>query len=515
MTTAILIVLALLLLILLAILIGRLIFPLPPLENRTPSFALPASTETSLGQRTLEASEIHPGLSGFIPLLSGYDALGSRLKLIEHASASIDIQYYIWKDDISGLLMAKALLDAARRGVRVRLLLDDNGIPGLDGKLAALNSAENLDVRLFNPSTIRRPKYLGYALDFPRMNRRMHNKSLIVDGAAAIIGGRNIGDEYFQVGDVDFYIDLDVLAVGPIVRDTAEMFDRYWNSDSVHPFENIVKVKGDLAALRANVDQAAASTEGQTVISDIVTSVEHFERRQISPEWTEITLYADDPKKGLAKATKDGLMITRLTEIIGGVQRRLDLVSAYFVPGKTGMKIFSNLAKNGREVHILTNALNTTDVLVVHAGYTKYRRKLLKAGVNLFELKLRAGKSPGEEELPRFGLSGASLHAKTFAIDEERVFIGSFNFDPRSSLLNCEMGFLIDSKSLAHMTSAVFNGPVEMMSYRPVLTVEESMVWTEKRTEGRDRIYQQEPGATWFQQISIVIIGRLPVEWML
>jgi len=209
-------------------------------------------------------------------------------------------------------------------------------------------------------------------------------------------------------------------------------------------------------------------------------------------------------------------MITRLAEILGGIESRLDLVSAYFVPGRQGTKVFGDLARSGVKVSILTNALNTTDVLMVHAGYSRYRRALLEAGVQLYELKLR-GEMTSERELQinPFGLSGASLHAKTFAVDGERIFIGSFNFDPRSATLNCEMGFLIDSPTLAERVSRNFDGQVEQVSYRPALTPENKMIWRERAPDGTMVVYQEEPEATWFQQIALVVIGVLPVEWLL
>ncbi len=224
---------------------------------------------------------------------------------------------------------------------------------------------------------------------------------------------------------------------------------------------------------------------------------------------------ADDPAKGQGIATRDQLMIARLGEILGGVERRLDLVSAYFVPGRQGTAWFSELAETGRDVRILTNAMNTTDVLVVHAGYAKYRRALLQAGVSLYELKLRGKTTGAEVQTMPFGLSGASLHAKTFAVDGKRVFIGSFNFDPRSATLNCEMGFLIDNPGMARSVSHGFDGPLERVSYQPGLTPENKMIWREPQEDGQVTIYQEEPGATWFQQIAIVIIALLPVEWLL
>jgi len=500
-----------------AVLIGaaRLIFPLPDISARPAETAQPASADTALGGLMARGMAAHPGLSGVTPLANGHDALASRLALIEGAQASIDAQYYIWHDDLSGMLLLAALDRAAQRGVRVRLLLDDNGIPGLDAMLAALNADPNLDIRLFNPSTLRRPKMLGYAFDFFRMNRRMHNKALIVDGAVAIIGGRNIGDEYFEIGEA-FFKDMDVLATGAILPDTARVFDEYWNSASVFALETIVAGPGDRAGFDARLAEVMADAETQTLLGDLQSSAARYVQGAQAMEWTQAQLVADDPAKGQGIARRDQLMITRLAEILGPVQSRLDLVSAYFIPGTPGTAYFAGLAQAGKQVNILTNAMNTTDVVMVHAGYAKYRRDLLAAGVRLYELKLRGGVTPESHlQLKPLGLSGASLHAKTFAVDGRRVFIGSFNFDPRSALLNCEMGLLIDSPDMARRVSAGFDGPLDRVSYRPDLSADGRMIWHEAGADGQAETWQQEPGTSWFRQISLAVIGLLPVEWML
>jgi len=498
-----------------AILVARFLFPLPDISKRAPSLAIPISLVTTIGSKAIEEHSAHPGKSGVLPLRSGQDALASRLALIAAAEASVDAQYYIWHDDTSGILLLEALYQAANRGVRVRLLLDDNGVPGLDGFMAALNAHENFEIRLFNPSTIRSPKLLGYTFDFFRMNRRMHNKSLIVDGSVAIIGGRNIGDEYFEVGGDNFYADMDVLATGTIVPETASVFDQYWNSQSVFEAETILQAAGDMTAFEERAMDIRAGDDAIEFLQDVNDSASEYANANTQLEWTDVQLVADDPVKGIGIATREQLMITRLGEILGGVEKRLDLVSAYFVPGDEGTAWFSKLAEAGIEVNILTNALNTTDVLMVHAGYTSYRRELLESGVHLYELRLRAGATGAEVQSMPFGLSGASLHAKTFAVDRQRIFIGSFNFDPRSATLNCEMGFLIDSPTMAGNVSSGFDGPFETISYQPGLTPEDKMIWREVREGGEERIYQEEPGATWLQQISLVVIGLLPIEWLL
>lgn len=498
-----------------AVVIARLLFPLPDISERSFSRATPASTATMLGSTVSDENAAYPGKSGVFRLFSGHDALASRLALIKAAEHSIDAQYYIWHDDISGILLLDALLKAAERGVRVRLLLDDNGVHGLDSFMAALNAQQNFEIRLFNPSTVRTPKIVGYTFDFFRMNRRMHNKSLIVDGSVAIIGGRNIGDEYFQIGDENFYIDMDVLAAGYVVPETALVFDQYWNSQSVFEVETIIRGIGNFEAFKAHAREVLNSEDATEFLQEVHNSATEYTKGRIQLEWTDVQLVADDPVKGLGKATQEQLMFTRLGEILGDVEASLDLVSAYFVPGPDGTSWLSDIAGSGKEVRILTNAMNTTDVLMVHSGYTKYRRELLEAGINLYELKLRSETSVASQQNMPLGLFGASLHAKTFAIDGERVFIGSFNFDPRSATLNCEMGLLIESPSMARQVNDRFDGPIRTVSYQPMLTPESKLIWREPHENGEVTLYHEEPGATWAQRITIVILGILPIEWLL
>jgi putative cardiolipin synthase len=498
----------------LAVVSGRMIFRLPDISHRTPQHAMPATPQTALGRAMLDAAGVHPGLTGLQPLRDGVDALQSRLVLARKAEASIDAQYYIWHDDVSGRLLLDELRQAAERGVRVRLLLDDNGVPGLDDTLAALDALPGFDIRLFNPSTVRRPKAAGYAFDFPRMNRRMHNKSFVVDGAAAIIGGRNIGDEYFQIRSGSFYVDLDVLAIGAVVPDTARAFDDYWNSASVFAVDQIVTGGGaGLEAFAAGVATARSSPAAR-LFDAVESAADRFAAGGAELEWTGVTLVVDDPVKGTGTARRDQLLVTRLGAILGGVTRRLDLVSAYFVPGRSGTEWLTGLATAGVEVRILTNALAATDVALVHAGYARYRRELLAAGVSLFEMKPGHGAPSGREELAALGLSGASLHAKTFAVDGTRAFIGSFNFDPRSALLNCEMGFLIESPSIAAGIHGVFDREAPPVTYRPGLA-DGRLVWTDTGASGTPTTTDVEPDSTWLDRRLLTIFGWLPIERLL
>ncbi|GAA4124301.1 phospholipase D family protein [Aminobacter aganoensis] len=492
----------------------RLLFPLPSIDGRPADAALPPAADGRLA--AMAGTPGPAGTSGVLPIAGGHDAIASRLFLSSVAARSIDAQYYIWHDDTSGRLLLRALYEASKRGVRVRLLLDDNGVPGLDRTMATLDAQPNFDIRLFNPSTVRRPKMLGYAFDFFRMNRRMHNKSFIVDGVAAIVGGRNIGNEYFKVGEESYYFALDVLGTGPVVQDTSKAFDSYWNSASVFAADTILDMSvASLPAFLTETDEAAARPEAAEFVTPDAPAYNRLRSGTLGLEWVDVKLVVDDPAKGLGKATKDQLMIARLAEVLGPVSKGLDLVSAYFVPGKAGTSYFDGLARAGAEVRILTNALETTDVAMVHAGYAKYRRALLEAGVKLFELRPVTGAPDGDAELNVMGSSGASLHAKTFAVDGDRVFIGSFNFDPRSALLNCEMGFLIASPALAQTIAGAFDTRIPQDTYAVSLAPGGQLQWTENRSGQAAQTYASDPHSSTAKRALVTVLGWLPIEWML
>lgn len=492
---------------------GRLIWPVPSTEGRVAEVAIPFDPATTYGARAAEAAAAHPGQSGVLPLGDPTAALDSRLQLANMAERSLDVMYYIWHDDISGVLLMDALKRAAERGVRVRLLLDDNGIAGLEPTLIAMNDVPNFSVRLFNPSTIRSPKMAGYVLSPIRMNRRMHNKAYIVDGAAAIVGGRNIGDEYFAMGDVPAYLDLDVLGVGAVVADTAAIFDEYWNSAPVIELERLSPGPGDMDLFNARLAEVLALPDAARFHPDHATPATGLARGTAVLEWTDVQVVADDPAKGTGQVDRSGLMIARLGEILGRVETNLDMMSAYFVPGKPGTAFFSDLARQGHRVEIMTNSWMATDVPMVHAGYVKYRRDLLEAGVTLLELRELEGQPQGRDELRPSGASGASLHAKSFSIDDRRVFIGSFNFDPRSALLNCEMGFLIDSPSMARQGRLAIEN-LAKRSYRPALE-DGDMVWYATNPDGTTIRYDHEPGLGFKDRVLVYVLNVLPIEWLL
>lgn len=497
-----------------AVVAMRLAFPLPERPAAMDALPVPEASEGGLTRSARTLAAVHPGLSGVAPLADGPGAFAARVALIDAAERSVDAQYYIWHDDLTGSILLDALRRAADRGVRVRLLVDDNGVSGLDPQLAQLDAHANATVRLFNPFVLRAPKWLNYVFDFPRLNRRMHNKSLTVDGVAAIVGGRNVGDEYFGAGDAALFIDLDVLAIGRIVPEVAADFERYWEAEAVYPAAVILPAHDgrDLIGARASAAAADSAAQGYRDALARSMTVARLRDGSLPFEWTEVRLVSDDPVKALGRAGRDELMMTRLVSLVGQPSRRLDLVSPYFVPGEEGTAAFAGMEAAGAEMRILTNALETTDVVPVHAGYAKRRRKLLEAGVELFELKRTAPGASGDEDrqaLGPFGSSGGSLHAKTFAIDGRWIYVGSFNFDPRSLRLNTEMGFVIASGRMASYLHAAFDERLERVAYRPILH-EGGIAWRDGST-----VIEDEPGASLPKRVLLAVVSRLPVEWLL
>lgn len=492
---------------------------LPPLENRQPSFALSAeeSRATALGKAIAPQTDAHPGLSGIHTLADPHDAFAARMLLIRAAQRTLDVQYYIWRNDMTGTLLLEALYDAAERGVRVRLLLDDNGTSGLDGVLAALDTHPGIEVRLFNPFVLRKPKVLGYLTDFSRLNRRMHNKSLTADNQATIIGGRNVGDEYFGATDGVLFADLDVLVVGKVVADVSEDFDRYWASGSSYPAALVLPAAApgrldELHASASTVERDPAAAEYMRALGGLAF-IRQLLAGELPLEWAMTRMVSDDPAKGLGQAPPETMLPHQMDEILGQPRSQLDLVSPYFVPTATGTRALVGMVERGVRVRVLTNALEATDVAVVHSGYAKRRKDLLRGGVELYEMRSRAAKGK-RPDLGPFGSSGSSLHAKTFAVDRKRVFVGSFNFDPRSARLNTELGFIIDSPTLAQQVTQAFDRDIPEVSYRVGLGEDGRLYWIAQE-DGEEVRHDTEPGTSWWQRMSVRFLLLLPIEPML
>ena len=493
---------------------------LPSLEGRTATTALTDTAGTRLGRALADDVAAHPGKTGVHPLGKPRDAFAARALLAAAADRSLDVQYYIWHGDPVGYLLFEALWQAAERGVRVRLLLDDNNTGGLDPTLAALDAHPNIEVRLYNPFVQRSGRVFGYLTDFQRLNRRMHNKSFTADNRITVVGGRNIGGEYFGVGSGVVFADLDVLAVGAAVDEVSKEFDIYWNSPSAYPAASFVGTPGPDGAERLKARFAAARADPESVayLEAVRTTpvVRDILERKLSFEWATARLVYDDPAKTLdTSARKDYLLFPALVQAMGKPEKTLDLVSPYFVPGEEGTAAMVALARSGVKVRVLTNSLAASDVSAVHAGYAKRRHDLLRGGVQLFELKPTA-----TQELPadRTGVGSSStsgLHAKTFAVDRTRIFVGSFNFDLRSALLNTEMGLVIDSPLLAQAMAEGFDTGVPLAAYEVVLAPDGSSLQWIERTAAGERRYDTEPETSFLKRLGVGTMSILPIDWLL
>lgn len=493
---------------------------LPSLDERSTSTVLADTASTTLGRAIAPVAELHPGKSGVYPLVEGADAFAARILLTRVAERTLDVQYYIWRPDLTGMLLFNALIEAAERGVRVRLLLDDNNTVGLDPVLAALDAHPNIEVRLFNPFVIRCCRWIGYLTDFSRLNRRMHNKSFTADNQSTIIGGRNVGDEYFEAGNDVLFADLDVLAIGPVVNAVSTDFDRYWASHSSYPLRGLLPPSGDPDAtgLKSAAKEMGSRPAAQRYFQALRENrlARQLVQGDLEWDWAPARLVSDHPAKGLGGLPETELVTSELKEAIGDPEEAVELVSPYFVPTAHGVAEFAHLARRGVRVRVLTNALEATDVPAVHSGYAKRRKALLEAGVTLYEMK-RSVQMPSQQQRSRRGLessSASSLHAKTISVDRTRVFIGSFNFDPRSAKLNTEMGFVIESPSLARRVESVFDDRVPLVAYEARLSADGHVYWLE-RTDSAVLRYETEPGTTYWQRFSVFLISLLPIDWLL
>src|ERR1700694_5855947 len=491
---------------------------LPSLEDRSMSTTLFDTRDTKLGKAISPMVDSHPGVSGIYPLPDARDAFAARALLAQGAERTLDVRYYIWHNDMSGTLLFEALRSAADRGVRVRLLLDDNDTSGLDPLLASLDSHSNIEVRLFNPFVIREPRWIGYVTDFFRLNRRMHNKSFTADNQATIIGGRNVGDECFAVAEGVVFVDLDVMAVGPVVTEVSKEFDRYWASGSSYPVERLIPAVNpatiaELTSSALRVERDPAAVAYMNALRNL-SFVHEMDQGSLVLDWSATRMISDDPGKGLGLAAPETLLFPKLREIIGESAAEVYMESPYLVPTAAEFDEFVALAERGVKIKVLTNSLQSTDVPVVQAGYAKRRKPLLEAGVTLYELRRLSldtapGKSPG-----RLGSSGASLHAKAFSVDNSRVFIGSFNFDPRSSTLNTEMGFVIDSPALAHRMEVALSGRFVASAYEVRRSDAGKLYWIERR-EGEWVRHDTEPGTSLWRRVEVWLMSILPIDWLL
>lgn len=450
---------------------------LPPPVERPASLALAPSADSPLARAARE-SVPEPSATGFRLMPLGLYSLDARIELIRRARSSLDVQYFLIQDDRSGRLFARSLRDAALRGVRVRLLVDDLYTAGSDPLFAGLAAFPNVEVRLFNPFCCARQRlstrFAASLVEFGRLNRRMHNKLFVADGAIAVMGGRNIGDEYFARGAVSNFVDMDVLLAGNAVDQLAGIFDIYWNSPQAYPVAAILGEPGDLHGARARFNHLV--DEGDQMTSVAVPPLDMLAQRPLGGEldagrlslaWGRAVAFADPPGKVVASSDEIARSMTVQMNVMDRVARstrRVVLSSPYLVPGDAGVKAFEDLVRQGVEVVILTNSLAANDVPLTHIGYARYRAGLVRAGVELYELSPAGFQRKPRESIA--GLSHGRLHAKVAVIDDSVVYIGSMNLDPRSESANTELGIVVHSRELAGDVTRVIDATRLQSSYR-------------------------------------------------
>lgn len=497
---------------------------LPDNSDRPYSELLSADVRSRLGDGIEPLVAAHPGETGLYELPRGLDAFAARVVLMREAEHSIDTQYYMWHQDVVGRFLVHELIDAANRGVRVRLLVDD--MYGSDGEdtWLAMDAHPNIEVRLFAPYSRRQPKVLQFLTRFHDVNARMHTKTLTVDNVATVVGGRNIGDEYFGANTELEFADNDVLAVGATAREVAGVFNDYWNADYAYSVSrlsapadqsDLEELENAAAAFRSREDvvryvDAVENSSFANALRDFSLQFQWGESEIVNDPWWK----RDDSRPGW----KDALLITGLTPHILAAESEIIIVSPYFVPDSDVADALCAKAQGGIPVRVLTNSLASNDVVAVHAGYSKYRRHLLECGVELFELNehLRAEQRKSFAWLGN--LEKSSLHAKTMIFDREKMFVGSFNLDQRSLYLNTEIGLVFEQPKIARRAAESFVANIRSVAFEVELVGDEggrkSLRW--QGTEGGQAVsLTSEPYVGVGTKAAVRFMRLFPVNWLL
>ena len=472
-----------------------------------------------------EQNEIHPELSGYHPIVTGANAFASRSILTDMATRSIDAQYYIWHDDQAGQLMLKDLWEAAERGVIVRLLLDDfNNSAQFDQHLLRFATHPNIAVRIVNPLMHRKFQALNYVTGLPRINRRMHNKSMIFDKQITIIGGRNIGNEYLSNDQNSQFADLDVLLIGKVVADIDNSFSSYWSAPISFDIQTLASLDKNattdfLTGLDKLNDDEKNNTQSslavyQAAIEDSSIDIDLI-NKQVPFRWTDMQFLSDDVGKLTKSVPTNTNLVQQLRLLLGTPSKELTIISSYFVPTKDGVNTLVQLAESGVDIKILTNSFDATDVTAVHSGYSQWRPKMLRAGIKIYELKSTASEEKRDNKLWKArSQSSTSLHAKTFAIDDHQVFIGSYNVDPRSANINTEMGVIINDDELAQQLHEALSDDLLGQAYEVKLLDNGQLQW-HTLENGENIIYDAEPRVDFTDHIWLKIMSWLPIDWLL
>ena len=441
-------------------------------------------------------ADAHGDKSGFFPLGQGMDALGARLRILEKAEKSVDLQYFLMKDDTAGRVMLHAMLQAADRGVRIRFLLDDIFTEAPDRNLMLINQHPNIEVRLFNPISRRGVQLLNFVGNFHQANRRMHNKSFTADKAVSIVGGRNIADEYFQLNETAVFSDFDVLAIGPIASEILRSFDAYWNFAFAIPIEQLSSEvpAGTLDQERALIDTKAGATYTRVYEKALQSSLlQELIAGQRSFFEAEARVLADDPEKLENEiGIEHKKLMAELNELLLGAEREVTFISPYYVPGENGVELLRSLSAKGVRVVVATNSLASNNHVPVHSGYARYRKDTIRAGVELYEARADARRKSqvSDQASEKF-----TLHTKLILVDRRYLFVGSLNLDPRSIDINAEMGLLIDSSEMTSTFADALDELIQTMSYRVDLNSKGRLEWR-ATVDGAEVVEKSEPQAS-------------------
>jgi putative cardiolipin synthase len=482
---------------------------------KTTTAAFNDTDDTYLGRGLAGLAEAHPGQAGFYPVIDSIDALAIRLLMAKRAERSLDAQYYLIKNDIVGMLFIGALLEAADRGVRVRLLVDDIFTNGYDRGMAALDSHPNFEIRIFNPFARRSARVLDAITSFGRINRRMHNKSFTVDNQVTLIGGRNIADEYFAAREDAKFSDVDVLAVGPVVEDVSRMFDKYWNNRAAVPVPVFADLPKDpdeaLRQLRERIKQNydhVKTTRYAEALQDAV--LDHLQRDIDALTWAPYELVYDSPDKAQKKkANEAASILTPLRQAVLNVEHELLVISPYFVLRKKGIEGLRSLRDRGVDVTVVTNSLAATNQIVVFGGYAPIRRPMLNMGVKLYEV--RADATIAGDHRVDVEDAKATLHTKVFVVDRSKVFIGSFNWDPRSAYINTELGVIIDSPAIGEDFSSGVESMLPVKTYEVFLNEQGNMRWRGMEN-GQEVVLTREPQTGFWRRMNGRFMRLLPIR---
>ena len=494
--------------------------PLASDYARNPSHAIATTEETTLKRAIDPGTKAHTGQSSFELLTRGEDSLLLRIAMIEAAERSLDLQYYMIQDDVTGKLLLEAVLRAADRGVRVRILMDDLNMRGSDPTWTLLNAHPHIEIRIFNPFATRdEPLFTCISNVFTglsQFSKRMHNKVLIADNQLAIAGGRNLGDSYFDAsGDFNFR-DVDVLAAGPIVFHLSQSFDKYWNDDEAFPITALLKPRDAPEEVNKLHEELRQHWQEEMQKGTIVLQVPlaaQLEQDKLPLLWANAELAADSPSKIDAPkeiaVSKPGF---RLDKMADEAQHEFIIVSPYYVPGDEGTGALQALVKRGVKVRVLTNSLASIDAVAAFTGYRRYRQALVDGGIDLYEMKPIPGTHPHSR---RFSSSSRdSLHSKIYVVDRRDVMIGSFNLDPRSVSLNTEMVLIIHSPALAEQLVSMFAKAISPTLSFHLIMHDGHLEWSAMENNQEEH-YESEPKAGFWRDITVNLFALLPLEGQL